>query len=71
MEIYITEIRLQFKSPVLGQPTYSSEAHYYGRRVFAVVDGVDRIFRFKKDVIPFYTTEDDIIEAIKVVLLNE
>lgn len=71
MNIILKESKLQFKNPVLGQPTRAVEEHYYARRVVAIVDGEERHFRFTKDELSFYATEDDIILLISNQLNNE
>lgn len=54
----------QWKNPVLGQPSRAVEEHYYARRIVAVVNGIERQFRFTKDELPYTATEDQMIAAI-------
>ena len=65
MDIILREIKMQFRNPILGQPTRPVEEHYYARRVTALVNGYERFFRFFKDEIPFLATEDDIALIIE------
>lgn len=71
MEIILKESKIQFKNPVIGQPTRAIEAHYYARRITALVDGVERQFRFMANELPFDATEDDMILAIENYIINE
>ena len=71
MEIIITNSNIQFKNPQIGQPTRAVEEHYNGRRITALVDGEERLFRFKKDELAFDVDEDDMILAIEQRLSNE
>lgn len=71
MNIILKSSHLQFKNPVLGQPTRAVEEHYYARRIVAIVDGEERQFRFMADELPFYATEDDMILAIENQLNKE
>lgn len=65
MNIVLKESKLQFKNPMIGQPTRAVEEHYYARRIIAIVDGEERHFRFTKDELPFLATEDDMILVIQ------
>ena len=65
MNIFIKESRIQFKNPQIGQPTRAIEEHYNGRRIIADVDGKERMFRFKKDEMPFIIDEDGMINLIR------
>lgn len=65
MNIILKESHMQFKSPVLGQPSRAVEEHYYARRIVAVVDGEERQFRFMAAQLPFAATEADMIAAIE------
>ena len=71
MEIIITNSIIQFRNPQIGQPTRAVAEHYYGRRIIALVDGEERMFRFKKDELAFDVDEEDMIRAIKQRLLEE
>lgn len=71
MDIYIKSSSIQFKNPNIGQPTRAVEEHYNGRRIIADVDGEERMFRFKKEEMPFIIDEDGMIELIKQRLLAE
>ncbi|WP_432662460.1 hypothetical protein R9X47_18205 [Wukongibacter baidiensis] len=63
--IIIMESKIQFRNPQVGQSTRACEAHYNGRRVKAIVDGEEKLYRFKSDELSFYATEDDMIVAIE------
>jgi len=65
MNIIIKSSSIQFKNPQIGQPTRAVEEHYNGRRIIADVDGEERMFRFKKDEMPFICDEDGMIELIR------
>lgn len=65
MNIIIKSSNIQFKNPQIGQPTRAVEEHYNGRRIIADVDGEERMFRFKKDEMPFIVDEDEMIELIR------
>jgi len=65
MDIVIRESKIQFKNPQIGQPTRAIEEHYNGRRILANVDGEERMFRFKKDELPFDIDEEGMIQAIE------
>lgn len=71
MEIIITNSSIQFKNPQIGQPTRAVEEHYNGRRITALVDGEEQLFRFKKDELAFDVVEEDMILAIEQRLSNE
>ena len=65
MEIIIQTSNIQFKNPQIGQPTRAVEEHYNGRRITALVDGEEQLFRFKKNELAFNVDEDDMILAIE------
>ena len=65
MDIYIKSSSIQFKNPNIGQPTRAIEEHYNGRRIIADVDGEERMFRFKKDEMPFVIDEDEMVILIR------
>ena len=71
MNIIIKSSNIQFKNPNIGQPTRAVEEHYNGRRIIALVDGEEEMFRFKKDELAFNVDEDDMIEAIEQRLSTE
>jgi hypothetical protein len=71
MNIIIKSSNIQFKNPSLGQPTRAVEEHYNGRRILADVNGEERMFRFKKEEMPFIVDEDEMVELIKQRLLAE
>ena len=71
MDIYIKSSSIQFKNPNIGQPTRAVEEHYNGRRIIADVDGEERMFRFKKEEMPFLIDEDEMIQLIEQRLLAE
>jgi len=64
MEIIIKSSTIQFKNPHIGHPTRAIEEHYNGRRITAIVDGEERMFRFAKEEIVFNSSEDDMILGI-------
>lgn len=68
MDIVLKESKIQFKNPVIGQPTRAVEEHYYARRIIALVESNERQFRFMANEIPFAATEDDMISAIETQL---
>jgi len=65
MNIIIKSSSIQFKNPNIGQPTRAIPEHYNGRRIIADVDGEERMFRFKKEEMPFICDEDEMIELIR------
>ncbi len=65
MNIIIKESSIQFRNPQVGQPTRAVEEHYNGRRITAMVNGEEEMFRFKRDELAFNVDEDDIIQAIQ------
>jgi len=65
MNIIIKESSIQFKNPQIGKPTRAVEEHYNGRRITAMVNGEEKMFRFKRDELAFNVDEDDIIQAIQ------
>lgn len=65
MNIIIKSSNIQFKNPNIGQPTRAVEEHYNGRRIIADVDGEERMFRFKKEEMPFVVDEDEMVELIR------
>ena len=71
MDIIIKSSNIQFKNPQIGQPTRAVEEHYNGRRIIADVDGEERMFRFKKEEMPFVVDEDGMIELIEQKILAE
>lgn len=71
MEIIITNSSIQFRNPQIGQPTRAVAEHYNGRRIIALVDGEERMFRFKKDELAFDVDEEDMIRAIEQRLSEE
>ena len=71
MDIFIKSSSIQFKNPQIGQPTRAVEEHYNGRRIIADVGGEERMFRFKKDEMPFICDEDEMIELIEQRVLAE
>ena len=71
MNIIIKSSSIQFKNPQIGQPTRAVEEHYNGRRIIADINGEERMFRFKKEEMPFVIDEDVMIELIEQRLLAE
>ena len=71
MNIIIKSSSIQFKNPQIGQPTRAVEEHYNGRRIIADINGEERMFRFKKEEMPFVVDEDGMIELIEQKLLTE
>lgn len=69
--IIIKSSNIQFKNPQIGQPTRAVEEHYNGRRITALVDGEEQLFRFKKDELAFNIEEEDMILAIEERLSKE
>ena len=65
MNIIIKSSNIQFKNPNIGQPTRAIPEHYNGRRIIADVDGEERMFRFKKEEMPFVIDENGMIELIR------
>mgnify|MGYP000870290604 CR=1 FL=1 len=65
MNIIIKSSNIQFKNPQIGQPTRAVEEHYNGRRIVAYVNDEERMFRFKKEEMPFVCDEDEMIELIR------
>ena len=65
MNIIIKSSSIQFKNPQIGQPTRAVEEHYNGRKIIVDVDGEERMFRFKKEEMPFICDEDEMIELIR------
>ena len=65
MNIIIKSSSIQFKNPQIGQPTRAVEEHYNGRRIIAMVNDEERMFRFKKDEMPFICDEDEMIQLIR------
>lgn len=71
MNIIIKSSNIQFKNPQIGQPTRAIPEHYNGRRIIADVDGEERMFRFKKEEMPFICDEDEMIAIIEQRILEE
>ena len=66
MNILIKKTSVQFKSPIIGQPTKRTEEHFYKRNITAVIDGdTERIFSFMANELSLYATEEDMIVAIE------
>ena len=65
MKVIIVSSSIQFKNPQIGQPTRAVAEHYNGRRIIALVDGEEQMFRFKKEEMPFLIDEDEMIELIR------
>lgn len=65
MKITLKESKIQFRNPIIGQPTRAVEDHYYARRIVAVVESDERQFRFMASELPFVATEDDMLSAIE------
>ncbi|MDQ0176702.1 hypothetical protein [Bacillus chungangensis] len=71
MNVIITRSNIQFKNPNIGQPTRSVEEHYNGRRITALIDGKERLFRIKPEEMLFEVKEADMIAAIKKKIIAE
>jgi len=71
VNIIIKSSNIQFKNPQIGQPTRAVEEHYNGRRIIADVDGDERMFRFKKEEMPFMIDEDEMITLIEQRIMEE
>lgn len=69
--IIIKSSNIQFRNPQVGQPTRAVEEHYNGRRITALVDGKEQLFRFKNDELAFDVDEDNMILAIEQRLNDE
>ncbi|OMC86935.1 hypothetical protein BK128_09735 [Viridibacillus sp. FSL H7-0596] len=65
MNITLKESKLQFKNPVIGQPTRAVEEHYYARRIVALVDSEEKQFRFMASELPFIADEEKMIKEIE------
>ena len=65
MNIIIKSSNIQFKNPNIGQPTRAIPEHYNGRRIIAMVNDEERMFRFKKNEMPFICDEDEMIQLIR------
>jgi hypothetical protein len=71
MEIIIRRSTIQFKNPQTGLPTRAVPEHYNGRTINASVDGEEKLFRFKKEEMPFVVTEDEMISTIATKVNSE
>ena len=71
MNIIIKSSNIQFKNPNIGQPTRAIPEHYNGRRIIAMVNDEERMFRFKKEEMPFIVDEDEMVELIEQRILRE
>lgn len=71
MNVIIKSSNIQFKNPNIGQPTRAIPEHYNGRRIIAMVNDEERMFRFKKEEMPFLIDEDEMIELIEQRVLAE
>lgn len=69
--ITLKSSHLQFKNPVIGQPTRAVEDHYYARRIVAIVDSEERQFRFMKAELPFVVDEEEMVATIETQLIAE
>ena len=65
MNIIIKSSSIQFKNPQIGQPTRAIPEHYNGRRIIAMVNDEERMFRFKKEEMPFIVDEGEMIQLIR------
>lgn len=65
MNIVLKESKIQFKNPVIGQPSRAVEEHYYARRIIALVDNDEHQFRFMAKELPFVASEDEMVTAIE------
>lgn len=63
--IMIMTSTLQFRNPEIGKPTRAVKEHYNGRRIEAMINGKEELFRFTEDELDFNVGEDEMIEAIK------
>lgn len=68
MTIYIKKSAIQFKNPMVGQPTRSVVEHYNGRRITADVDGKEETIKFLPGELTFEATEEEMIKAIETKL---
>ncbi|MED4461869.1 hypothetical protein [Metabacillus fastidiosus] len=65
MNIRIVKTSVQFKNPIIGQPTRRIEEHYYARNITAMVDNNEQHFRFTNTELPFLTDEMQMITTIE------
>lgn len=65
MAIEIIRTSIQFKNPVIGQPTRAVEEHYYARRIVTLVDIEEKQFRFMASELPFVADEEKMIKEIE------
>lgn len=65
MMIIIKESKILFKNPIVGQATRATVEHYNGRTVKYLVDGEEKLIRFKADELAFDVTEEQIETAIQ------
>ena len=72
MNIVIVEVAIQFRNPIIGQPTRRVKEHYYARNISFSIDGGKRqLYRFFADELPFEATEDDMLAAVENKLTSE
>ncbi|GIN71119.1 hypothetical protein J14TS2_15940 [Bacillus sp. J14TS2] len=71
MNIIIKSSTIQFKNPTIGQPSRAVEEHYFGRVVTAVVDGEEKMYRFKPEKLPYHSDEEGMIAAIEERVIEE
>ncbi len=69
--IIIKSSNIQFRNPQVGQPTRAVEEHYNGRRITVDVNGVEEMFRFKANEMPFICEEDEMIILIEQRITEE
>ncbi|GIN38448.1 hypothetical protein [Heyndrickxia oleronia] len=70
-EITLKASYIQWKNPIIGQPTRPVKDHYYARRIVAIVNGEERQFRFLSAEIPLEATEEDMLATIEELLQSE
>lgn len=63
--IIIKSARVQFKNPQVGSASRAVKEHYFGRNITAIVDGEEKIYRFKPHELAFEADETDMIRAIE------
>lgn len=65
MEIIILNSSVQFKNPILGQPSVACKDHYNGRSIRASIDGKEGLYWFDKEELPFAVNINEMTAAIK------
>ncbi|QTD41540.1 hypothetical protein [Sporosarcina sp. Te-1] len=71
MQVFVKTVYIQFKNPITGQPTKKVAEHYFGRRVVALINGEERMFKFTKDELPFEDTITELEDLIVQLVAKE